>query len=178
MSVMVMIAIDTIALKFRSVHLFPLLLGAYLCINFLAFFPGWYHTIQPVQEPDYHFTYIPDELYKGLVFLRTAEPRDGNVLASPYTSTDLMIPGIAGRYTYSGHSLTTYDSVKKDDQANRFFNQWADTPSTHEFLTENNIRFIVVTKYSERLSDIKTYYPFLHVIFENPTVTIFRYDPT
>lgn len=177
MSIMVMVAMNTIALKFRSVKVFPVLIAMYLCINFLSFLRGWYEEFKPLKEPDYHFAYIPNDLYKGLVYLRTAEPKGGNVLASPSTSIDLMIPGIAGRYTYTGHFLTTYDSAKKDELAKKFFNEWYDTPDTHEFLKQNNIRFIVVTTYTGRLSDFKTYYPFLHVVFENPTVTIFRYDP-
>lgn len=176
MSIMVFHGLEQISSKFHIKNAHFVTLAVYLGINFFTFLNAWAKEIQPLTEPEYHFAYIPDELYQGLVYLRTAEPKDGNVLASPYTSTDLMIPGISGRYTYTGHFLTTYNSKEKDALANKFFNEWTDRPETHEFLRANNIRFIVVTKYSARLNDIKTYYPFLKVIFENSTITIFRYD--
>jgi hypothetical protein len=170
-------AIEELSIKFHRRNMMIVLLAVYLVINLISLFPGWYEQFKPLKEPDYHFAYIPDELYQGLVFLRTAEPRDGNVLASPRTSIDLMIPGIAGRYTYSGHFLTTYNSKEKDELAQKFFFEWTDNPETHEFLKKNNIRFIVVTKYSQSLEAFKIYYPFLKTVFANPTVTIFRYDP-
>lgn len=170
-------AIEELSNKFHRRNMTVMLLAVYLVINFLSFFPGWYEEFKPLKEPDYHFAYIPNELYQGLVFLRTAEPRDGNVLASPRTSIDLMIPGIAGRYSYSGHFLTTYNSKVKDELASKFFFEWTNNTETHDFLKKNNIRFIVVTKYSASLQAFKIYYPFLKIVFENPTVTIFRYDP-
>lgn len=177
-AIIVWYAIEELSSKFQHRrNMMISLMVIYMVINFISFFPGWYQEFKPLKEPDYHFAYIPDKLYQGLVFLRTAKPRDGNVLASSYTSVDLMIPGIAGRYSYSGHFLTTYNSKKKDTLAEKFFLEWTDQPETHEFLKKNNIRFIVVTKYSASLELFKIYYPFLKTVFENPMVTIFRYDP-
>jgi hypothetical protein len=176
MSYMVMISFMDISEKFRSKKLLTCLIIVYFAVNLTNFIRGWSDEIKPLQEPDYHFAYIPNELYEGFKFLQTAEPLDGNVLSSPETSIDLMIPGLSGRYTYSGHFLTTYNVVQKDQNARKFFKEWTDRPGTHEFLKQNNIKFIVVTKYSGVLSDFKKYYPFLKVVFENPTVTIFRYD--
>jgi hypothetical protein len=177
-AVIVWYAIEELSSKFHHRrNMMIVLMVIYLAVNFISFFPAWYDVFKPLKEPDYHFAYIPNELYQGLVFLRTAEPRDGNVLASPRTSIDLMIPGIAGRYSYSGHFLTSYNSKVKDELAKKFFFEWTDSSETHEFLKKNNIRFIVVTKYSASLQAFKIYYPFLKTVFENPTVTIFRYDP-
>jgi hypothetical protein len=170
-------AIDAIAKSINRKNLYLSILMLYLAINFFTFFRSWLIYIKVPEVPELNFTYVPKELYAGMVFLRTAEPLDGNVLASPRTSIDLMIPGLAGRHTYSGHFLTTYNSKIKDENANNFFFKWTDRPGTRLFLKSNNIRFIVISKYLGNTEDIKSYYPFLKVVFENPTVSIFRYDP-
>jgi hypothetical protein len=175
-SVLVIYAMKWIAERLKNEKIYVTIFILYLFINGIAFFRGWYADVQPPKEPEYHFVYIPDDIYKGLVYLRTAEPRDGNILASAYTSMDLMIPGLAGRYTYSGHFLTTYKSVEKDTITNKFFFEWVETPGLHEFLKKNNIRFIVVTKYDKTKELMKKFYPFLKTEYENPMITIFRYD--
>jgi hypothetical protein len=170
-------AIDDLAHRINLKRSFAIIMTLYLSINLFNFIHTWFVYTKPLVEPDYHFTYIPDELYSAMKFLRTAEPLSGNVLASPKTSIDLMIPGLTGRYSYTGHFLTTYDADQKDENANNFFYKWTDRPGTHTFLKANNIRFIVVTRYSGAKEEMKTYYPFLQVVFENSTVTVFRYDP-
>jgi hypothetical protein len=176
-SCLALYAIDDLSRRIKLKNSFLLIMAVYMGVNLISFFRTWLDYAKIPPEPDYHFTYLPKDLFEGMKFLRTAEPLDGNVLASPKTSIDLMIPGLAGRYTYSGHFLTTYNSQIKDANANNFFYKWTDRPGTHTFLKANNIRFIVVTRYSGAKEAMKTYYPFLKVVFENPTVTIFRYDP-
>jgi hypothetical protein len=176
-SIFVLKAMESIAKYFKWRKALYAVIALYLSVSLVSFFRGWSEDIQPLAEPEYHFAYIPNELYAAFRFLRSAEPKDGNVLASPSTSIDLMIPGLAGRYTYTGHFLTTFESQQKDENANNFYTKWTDRPGTHTFLTANNIRFIVVTKYSATLNDIQTYYPFLKKVFSNPMVTVFRYDP-
>lgn len=176
MSVMGMYALIVIARHIRLIYALPLLVVFYVCINLVSFYPRWANAVQPVVEPDYHFAYIPENLYKGLVFLRTAEPVDSNVLASPATAIDLMIPGISGRYVYTGHFLTTYNAKEKDIQANEFLFGQKESLEARKFLKENNIGFIVVTKYLGSFDILKTKYPFLKIVFENPMVTIFQYD--
>ncbi|OGG20552.1 hypothetical protein A3D03_00845 [Candidatus Gottesmanbacteria bacterium RIFCSPHIGHO2_02_FULL_40_13] len=178
MGVMGMYALIAIARRIRLTYALPLLVVLYVCMNLLSFYPGWAIAVRPVPEPDYHFAYIPDNLYQGLVFLRTAEPVDSNVLASPATAIDLMIPGISGRYVYTGHFLTTYNSKEKDIQANEFMFAQKESLMAQNFLKENNIGFIVATKYvGASRETLKTKYPFLKKVFENPMVTIFQYDP-
>ncbi|MBI3955403.1 hypothetical protein HY338_03085 [Candidatus Gottesmanbacteria bacterium] len=177
MSIMGMYALMVIAKKIRLAYLFPLLVMLFVCINILSFYPGWFKAVQPVVEPDYHFAYIPNDLYQGLVFLRTAEPKNSNVLASPATEIDLMIPGISGRYVYSGHFLTTYNSEAKDVQANELLFGQKESLMAKKFLKENNIGFIVATKYVGTSREaLKTKYPFLKIVFENPMITIFQFD--
>jgi hypothetical protein len=155
---------------------FAAIIMVYLSVNFITLFQGWYVSIQPLKEPEYHFAYMPDKLFEGLVKLRDMEPKNGVVLASAYSSTDLMIPGISGKTTYSGHFLTTYKSDEKDKNSRAFFFEWTDTSQTHKFLKDNNIRFIVCTQYDALLDKLKYYYPFLKVAYENDLITIFRYD--
>lgn len=176
LSVLVIISLHQISLFFKQKTIFYILLFAVLALNLSSFIPSWWKEFQPVQEPEYHFAYIPNEIYQGFLFLRNAEPLDGNVVASAFTEMDLMIPGLTGRYTYSGHMLTTYDVKKKDGAVANLFYLWADTPETHEFFKKNNIRFIFITKYSDSVNLFKYYYPFLEVVFENPSLTIFRFN--
>lgn len=176
LAVFVMTALIRISSLMQRKHTLMILITVYMTINLTSFLRVWVDEFQPLKEPLFHFAYIPKELYQGFVFLRNAEPKDGNVLASPYTSIDLMIPGLTGKHSYTGHFLTTYNVSEKDENANNLFFVWSDTPQTHEFLQKNNIRFMVVTKYSRSVDLFKTYYPFLKVAFENPMVTIFRYD--
>jgi hypothetical protein len=138
-------AFESIFRKFHQTNTAVILVGVYLALNCICIFPRWHDSFKPLQEPDFHFAYIPEELYQGLIFLRTAKPLDGNVLASAYTSTDLMIPGITGRYTYTGHFLTTYNSKEKDMLNNKFFYVGMDELESRKFLKKNNIRFITVT---------------------------------
>lgn len=175
-AVIVWVGLEELSKSFRMKNMKIVLLMVYLAINIIAFIPDWYKESRVLKEPDYHFAYLPEDIYKGFVYLRTAQPLDGNVLASPYTSTDLMIPGIGGRYTYSGHFLTTFNSKAKDVLANKFFYEWNDQPEAHKFLKDNNIRFIVVTEYAGVLDRFKTNYPFLKVAFANSMITVFRYD--
>ena len=178
MSIMGMYTLIKIAKKIRLAYSLPLLIILFVCINLLSLYPGWIKSVKPVVEPDYHFAYIPNDLYQGLIFLRTAEPKNSNVLASPATEIDLMIPGISGRYVYSGHFLTSYNSKDKDIQANELLFGQKESLTAQNFLKENNIGFIVATKYVGASREIiKTKYPFLKIVFENPMVTIFQFDP-
>jgi hypothetical protein len=172
----VLTAIRDIAGRIRWKNTFSIIFILYISVNILAILPGVLADTKIPQKPEYNFTFLNKDLYAALIYLRTAEPLDSNVLASPYTSIDLMIPGIAGRYTYTGHFLTTYNSKQKDQNATRFFNEWTDRPGTRTFLKANNIRLILVDKYTAKLNDFKIYYPFLKVVFENPAAVIFRYD--
>jgi hypothetical protein len=176
-SIIVFAALTDIAHRIRWKNAFSIIFILYISINILAILPGVFADMKTPQKPEYNFTFLNKDLYAALVYLRTAEPLDSNILASPITSIDLMIPGIAGRYTYTGHFLTTYNSQQKDQNATHFFNEWTDRPGTRTFLKANNIRLILVDKYTSKLNDFKIYYPFLKVIFENSAAAIFRYDP-
>jgi len=175
-SVFVLFAFEYIASKITIKNLYTILLVGYFGINLVGYFRAWSDEFKPLTEPYSHFAYIPTDLYKGLVFLRNARPLDGNVLASSTTSIDLMIPGIAGRYTFSGHSLTTYNAQTKDNNSSKFFFEWTDEQVARNFLRSNNIRFIFVTVYSQAVNRIDVFYPFLTVVYANPMVTIYRYD--
>lgn len=152
----------------------------YLLVCLFSFSQSWLSVFQPLQDPDRRFAFIPMPLYQGLMHLRNLEPKDGVVLSNPSTSSDLMIPGLTGKKTYSGHFLTTYNAEVKDQKARKFFREWTDRPTTHAFLQENNIRFIFTTIYAgkELINEIKQYYPFLTISFQNEVVTIFTYDPS
>jgi len=131
-------------------------------------------NMRPLVEPDYHFAYIPDELYGGLQYLKNREPKKSVVLASPISSMDILIPGFTGKKTYSGHFLITKNSQFKDSQVSDFIYKW-DAQKAEEFLRKNGIRFYMYTKYDGDVAQIKRDYPFLSIVYENPTVTVFEY---
>ncbi len=174
-SVCVLYAIMILSRSIPIKHVYAYIVTIYITINLISFFRSWNNQFQPLTEPLLHFAYIPHDLYDGLMFLRSAK-ESGNVIASSATSIDLMIPGLTGKRSYSGHSLTTYRAKTRDNNSSKFFFEWTDGKETRDFLKSNNIRYVFATTYEGVTADLKIYYPFLQVIYENPMVTIFRYD--
>ncbi|OGG17213.1 hypothetical protein A3D78_00560 [Candidatus Gottesmanbacteria bacterium RIFCSPHIGHO2_02_FULL_39_14] len=130
----------------------------------------------PLKEPYYHFAYMPKTIFEALLFLRYREPKDAVVLANPATSIDMLVPGFSGKRTYSGHFLMTINAKEKDKLTNDFLYKWTDENRAKKFLLENEIKYIMWTKYSGDVNQIKRDYKFLKIIFENPDISIFSYD--
>lgn len=166
-----LLTIDRLAKK----RILPILIIIYLLINFNTFKISFMQSIAPVKEPDYHFTYLTAGFYKGLLFLRNLPPKDAIVLANSYTSVDLMIPGLTGKKTYSGHFLITLNSEEKDRNSQDFFYERGDSRKSYEFLKNNNIKYVFYTSYSGDLSGFKRDYQFLKPVFENEDTSIFSY---
>lgn len=153
------------------------ILFIYLFISCLTILPELLVETKPVKEPEFHFTYIPNSYYKGLMVLRDLKPNDAIVAASPYTASDLFIPGFTGKKTFTGHFLTNINSEYKDTQINNFFYKWSNADKVLEFLKKNNIKYIFHTTYSGNFFDgsFAQKYPFLKLIYENDTVRIYTY---
>lgn len=162
----------------RLLHLkiLPILIVLYLIINLGTFRLSLAQEIIPLEEPDFHFTYMSNDFYQGLLFLRKLEPNNAIVLGNPDTSTDIMIPGLTGKKTYSGHLLTTLNVEEKDKLAHKFFYEKQKEEEALEFLRNNRIKYIILTSYSQYAINIGKEYPFLRELFGNKMIKIYGYD--
>lgn len=156
----------------------PYLLAGYLVVNSYTIAHSFMSEIKIPSEPTYHFTYIPNDIYYGLKYLSENTPRDAVVLASPNTSIDLMIPGITGRKTFTGHNLVTLRAGEKDEQARGFFYEWTDVDRARKFLTDNHIDYVIFTKYSGNFQydELRKMYPFLREFYKNTAMVVYFYD--
>lgn len=157
--------------------IFSIIIILYLSISLLTIYPIFLKEIAKVEEPSFHFTYMPKELYDGLITLRNLLPKDAIILANPSSTTDLYIPGLTGKKVFTGHSITTLNAKEKDKIATKFYYEWTDSGTALEFLKRNNIKYILHTKYANNFesNELKTYYPFLKEIFRNNITAIFTY---
>jgi hypothetical protein len=149
------------------------LLVLYLIPNVINFSNSVRVNSQPLKEPNFHFAYLPTDLYKGLNALESLKPKDAIVIANPHTSMDILIPGLTGKKTYSGHILMTLNEKKKDVLADAFIYKWTDQKQAAKFMKENDISYLFLTSYDGDADQIKRDYKFLTVVYENPMVTIF-----
>lgn len=157
--------------------LFISLILIHFFISILTISSNLIQEIEVLQTPYRRFAYIPNKLFDGFNFIRNFTPKDSIILASPNMSTDLMIPGLTGRKTYTGHFLLNLNSAKKDDLGNKFFYEWTDPKEAKDFLVKNKINYIIHTKYSNNfnINELKTYYPFLIEVFKNEEMYIFTH---
>jgi hypothetical protein len=157
--------------------IFFIVIFIYLSISAFTIYPRFLKETAKVEEPTFHFTYIPRELYDGLIAIRNLSPKNAIVLANPLTDTDLYIPGLTGKKVFTGHSLTTLNAKEKDKMAAKFYYEWTDSAIAVEFLKKNNIKYILHTKYSNNFesNDLQNVYPFLKEIYRNNIMAIFTY---
>jgi hypothetical protein len=161
----------------RKVRIFSLGLILYFILAFVTFYPNFLQQLAKVKEPDYHFTYMPKEIYDGFSFLANIPPRDSFVLGNSSSSTDLFIPGFTGKKTFTGHFLTNINSKYKDEQNKKFYYEWTDKKDGLEFLTKNKIKYIVHTVYANNFEnkELEKYYPFLKEVYRNKMMAIYTY---
>lgn len=159
-----------------------LLLVLYLLVNVNILRVSIMETTKPLNEPDYHFAYLPSDIYGGFLYIRS-QNETGTVLANPVSSMDLLIPGLTGMKTYTGHFLMTYHAEDKDDEAFNFFFDKPKLGDGLKFVENNNIRFVVLTKYDglvDKMKDhvgyLKRNYPFLKMVYDNDAINIFRVE--
>lgn len=143
---------------------FPSLITTYFSLK---------ETTKRLNEPDYHFAYIPSDMYMGLLKIKELPDSNSTVLGNPTTSMDILIPGFTGKYTYSGHMLTTYNIQQKDDSAAKFYWNIYSEKDAKKFIEENNIQYIMVTIYDGGWKTIQQKYPFLHLLYGNDLIGVF-----
>jgi hypothetical protein len=161
----------------KKIRVFSAILAFYIILAFITFYPTLKQQAAKVKEPDFHFTYMPNSIYDGLSFLANIPPKDAIVLGNSSSATDLFIPGFTGKKTYTGHFLTNIDSKFKDEQNKKFYYEWTDKKDGLEFLTKNNIKYVVHTVYANNFEnkELETYYPFLKEVYRNKMMAIYTY---
>jgi len=149
----------------------------YLAVSLVTIYSSFIKEITPLAEPEFHFAYLPGQVYQGFMALEKMEPKEAIVLASPRTSTDLFIPGLTGKKTFTGHSLTTLNSPQKDKEADDFFYQYLGQDKALDFLRKNNIKYVVFTFYSHNFANDELYkhYPFLRQVYRNNLMIVYSY---
>lgn len=167
----------TLIEKILNKYFYLLIVCIYLLINSLTIFNTFKSEVKPLQEPEFHFAYLSSEIYQGLLFIKNLKPENAVVLADNGVSTDYLIPGITGKKTYTGHFLMTYESETKNQLVKSFYHDWSDANIAKKFLGENNIKYIVVTKYSflDHRTVLMKKYPFLKLLFSNNSISVFTY---
>lgn len=163
--------------KVFNKHLYIFIVFIYLIVNSITIISSFKKEIEPLKEPEDRFTYLPTDIYQGLLFLRNLKPENAVVLANTGVSTDYLIPGITGKKTFTGHVLMTYNSDEKTQLAKSFYYEWSDISVAKNFLEKNNIKYIIVTKYSfpEHETALIKKYPFLRLLYSNKSISVFTY---
>ncbi len=161
--------------KSKAVSLVIVLL--FFLSSAVTIYPGVLEETRLLVEPDYHFSYIPNDMWNGFMVLRALPPKDAIAIANPVTAIDLMIPGFSGKRTYTGHFLTSYNSQEKDEETTNFFYEWNDPELGLRYLQAYGITYIVYTKYtgSFAVNDLQNRYPFLKEVYRNPMMVILTY---
>ena len=176
MAIISMNFLDSIEKDFNKKITFILLL-IYLIINLITISNSLVSEIAPLQEPDYHFSYIDSDIYQGLMYLRYLQPSSANVLSDNDKTWDLVIPGITGKKTFTGHFLLNYKSEEKNKFSKSFYYGCMNANTAKSYLIKNNIKYIMVTRYS--LTEFNrifiTCYPFVKLLFTNSSISIFSY---
>ncbi len=152
-----------------------IILSLYFIPSIITYSNSLRRAVQPLKEPLYHFAYIPNNLYKGFMYLRNAQPENAVAIATPDSSLDMILPGLTGKKTYSGHLLMTPNNKEKDKIVMDFFYNWTDPSVAKNFLLSNSIRYVMWTKYDGDVRQIEKDYPFLQTVFKNDMVSIFTY---
>lgn len=162
--------------KFMKRKLLSVLVLLVLIINFITIQSSFRRQIKILADPYSHFAYMPTDLYNGFMFLRNLPPKNATVLANPKTSMDILIPGLTGKKTYSGHLLMTYNTPIKDTEAVNFFYGDFSTDLKYEFIKEKNIKYIITAKYSKIPDSFIKNYTFMKQIFRNDIMSIYTVD--
>ncbi len=113
--------------------------------------------------------YLNKDIYKGLASLK--DKQDYRVVLAT-NNLEFFVPVITGLTTYSAHRTLTYDYDRKVKEVFDFYSGFMKEGQAQEFLTKNNIGYILWNK-QDGPNDLNRFYPFLEVFHENPGLFIF-----
>jgi hypothetical protein len=152
------------------------LLIIYLGINSITFVSAYIPFVQPLKPPFSDVAYLSQNIFDGFEYLQKNASKNALVLANPHTGIDMMIPGMTGKRSYSGHMLMTLHVEEKDKQADGFLYKWTDQKQAKEFLETNNIDYVFFTSIDGDPDTLARDYPFLKIRYQNPQMMIFSYE--
>jgi hypothetical protein len=117
--------------------------------------------------------YLPNDVYAGFTYLENKRPYTDIVMANPASHMDVMVPALAGHTVYEGHMLATINFYPKQQLAWQFFAGNMSAGDAQKLISENYIRYILLTKYDGNRINFEENYPFLKKIFENTGCAIY-----
>lgn len=114
--------------------------------------------------------YVPVELVKGLQELEKYPA--GNVLAT--NTLELLVPTFSGKKVYSAHRSLTIDYYRKIEEIARFYRLQMSTEEGKEFLTKNNLTYVLWHSTEGDPQLLESHYSFLKKVYQNPQFILFR----
>jgi hypothetical protein len=156
----------------RDVGMF-LIFGLYLLFTLPTL--GWEITQKLPRPQDYRdpLVFIRTDVAAGFDFLEKRDDFDSIVLANPATHMDTLVPALSGHTTFSGHQLTTIDNGKKQAEAAKLFSLGLGMPEAKQWLTTNNITYILFTFFDGDKTAFEEQYRFLKTVFSDQQTTIY-----
>lgn len=121
--------------------------------------------------------YPLNDFMDGVYFLRDNAPREAVVLG--YVTVGNYIPAYAGHYVYIGHANTP-DEDEKEVIVREFFSGKMPSEDAQKFLQEERISYIFFGPQEKEVSggfDVGKQYGFLHPVYTNAEVVIYRVNP-
>lgn len=117
--------------------------------------------------------YIPIQVYDGIQWIKKYTTSNDVILTDLFNGN--LIPGIAGRHVYIGHTSETALYNLKERWLLMFFAQNRDEASELRFLSENRISHIFFT---DSLKEMGTWRPenkyYLSKVFKNENAVIYK----
>ena len=119
---------------------------------------------------DSHLNFVDRDIYDGLLFLKR-QPHDTHVLS--IDTLESIVPVISGHSVYVGHATLTMDYHTKIEKTVNFYAKKLSVSDARDLLLSNNIGYVLQSAWSSDTNDLSPYYPFLHVLYKNPKLTIY-----
>ncbi|OGK22190.1 hypothetical protein A2866_03470 [Candidatus Roizmanbacteria bacterium RIFCSPHIGHO2_01_FULL_39_8] len=118
-------------------------------------------------------TYLPSGIIDAMKFVRSRQD-SGNVLMTPSQFLGTIIPVYTDRKTYVARHIATPNYLEKNIKASNFYLGAMSKNEAKSFLTENNIRFVILTTIEGYDVHVLFTYPFLERVYKNNDAVVFE----
>lgn len=134
---------------------------------------GWEIQKKRIVKPEERvpLLYLPLDVYQAFTYLKNTQPFDDIVLANPASHMDALVPALSGHVSLTGHPFATIANEDKKTQSHRFFAGLLTNEEAKRWLTSQNIRYILYTKF-----DGDNMYPFLTRQFSSAGATVWSWQ--
>lgn len=164
-------------MSFRSTRVKTILIVSLLTITSMSSFYISYARMTEANNNNQWY-YLTSGEKQTLVYISTQVPPEKHFLASyPFSN---IIPAFAIQKVYMGHRLLVANSGEKEINMMRFYAGVFSEKEAKEFLSSNNIDYVVYGPQEQNIS--KDYggknslkYPFLKKIYQNSDTSIYQY---